>query len=63
MQFPLPVDQDKSIAAQAVHHGFGNVHHRGHSDCGIGGIAAVLQYLQTDLSSKRLARSTMPCDA
>jgi hypothetical protein len=25
MQVPLPVDQDKSIAAQTVHHGFGNV--------------------------------------
>jgi len=35
---------------------FHRVHHRGHGNRGIRGIAATHQYLKTDLSSERLAR-------
>jgi hypothetical protein len=29
VKFSLPMHQDEGVAAQAVHHGFGDIHHRG----------------------------------
>ncbi len=55
MQLSLPTHEHERVAAQAVHHGLGDVDHRGHGDCRVRGVAAVFQHLQADLSGERLA--------
>jgi len=55
LAFPGDIDHREQIAADADHHRFDHVQHRGRGDGRIDGVAAASQYFQSGLCRERLA--------